>query len=83
MKNNFSILGGSAKFRTLKRDSIEFGRDWTYKPRKRLSFALLDLRGTLRHPVLKDHIKNPHFSLFFVALRSMKNPFISKPAMWL
>ena len=27
MKNYFSILGGSAKFRTLKRDSLEFGRD--------------------------------------------------------
>ena len=83
MKNNFSVLGGSAKFRTLKCDSLEFGRDWTYKPRKRLSFALLDLQDTPGHSVLEDHIKNPHFSLFFAALRSMKTPSISKPAMWL
>jgi hypothetical protein len=27
LKNNFSFSGGSAKFRTLKRDSLEFGRD--------------------------------------------------------
>ena len=26
MKKNFSVLGGSAKFRTLKYDSLEFGR---------------------------------------------------------
>jgi hypothetical protein len=43
LKNNFSVSGGSAKFRTLKRDSLEFGRDWTYEPGKRLFFALLDL----------------------------------------
>jgi hypothetical protein len=43
LKNHFSVLGGSAKFRTLTRDSLEFGRDWTYQPRNRLSFALLDL----------------------------------------
>ena len=27
MKNNFSVSGGSAKFRTLKHDLLEFGRD--------------------------------------------------------
>ena len=27
LKNNFSALGGSTKFRTLKRDSLEFKRD--------------------------------------------------------
>jgi hypothetical protein len=27
LKNNFSISGGSAKFRTLTHDSLEFGRD--------------------------------------------------------
>ena len=27
MKNNFSVLGGSTKFRTLKHDLLEFGRD--------------------------------------------------------
>ena len=82
MKNNFSILGGFAKFRTLKRNSLEFGRDWTYKPGKRLFFALLDLRDTSGHNVLEDHVKKLHFSLFFVALRSMKTPSM-KPAMWL
>jgi hypothetical protein len=83
LKNNFSVSGGSAKFRTLKRDSLEFGRDWTYEPGKRLSFALLDLRDTPGHNVPEDHVKNPHFSLLYVALRSMKTPSISKPAMWL
>jgi hypothetical protein len=83
LKNNFSVSGGSAKFRTLKRDSLEFGRDWTYEPGKRLSFAFLDLRDTPRHSILEDHVKNPHFSLLFAALRSMKTPSISKPAMWL
>jgi hypothetical protein len=70
-------------FRTLKRDSFEFGRDWTYQLGKRLFFALLDLRDTPGHSVPEDHYKNPHFSLFFVALRSMKIPSISKPMMWL
>jgi hypothetical protein len=83
LKNNFSVLGGSAKFRTLKHDSLEFGRDWTYEPGKRLSFALLDLRDTPGHNVPEDHVKNPHFSLLFAALRSMKTPSILKPAMWL
>jgi hypothetical protein len=83
LKNNFSVSGGSAKFRTLKHDSLEFGRDWTYEPGKRLSFALLDLRDTPGLSVLEDHVKNPHFSLFFAALCSMKTPSISKPAMWL
>ena len=83
INNNFSVSGGSAKFRTLKRDSLEFGRDWTYEPRKRLSFALLDLQDTLMHNVPKDHMKNPYFSLLLAVLHSMKNPSISKPAMWL
>jgi hypothetical protein len=61
LKNNFSVSGGSAKFRTLKRDFLEFGRDWTYQPGKRLSFALLDLRDTLRHSVPEDHVKHLHF----------------------
>jgi hypothetical protein len=43
LKNNFSLSGGSAKFRTLKRDFLEFGRDLTYQPGKRLLFVLLDL----------------------------------------
>jgi hypothetical protein len=43
LKNNISVSGGSTKFRTLKCDSLKFGRDWTYQRRKRLSFALLDL----------------------------------------
>jgi hypothetical protein len=81
LKNNFSVSGGSAKFRTLKRDSLEFGRDWTYEPTKRLSFALLDLQDTLGHSVPEGHVKNPHFSLLFAALCSMKTPSISKPAM--
>jgi hypothetical protein len=83
LKNNFSVSSSSAKFRTLKRDSLEFGRDWTYEPGKRLSFALFDLRDTPGHSVPEDHVKNPHFSLLFAALRSMKTPTISKPAMWL
>jgi hypothetical protein len=83
LKNNFNVSGGSAKFRTLKLDSLEFGRDWTYEPGKRLSFALLDLRDTPGHSVPEDHVKNPHFSLLFAALRSMKTPSISKPTMWL
>ena len=43
MKNNFNVSGSSAKFRTLKRDSLEFGRDWIYELGKWLSFGLLDL----------------------------------------
>jgi hypothetical protein len=43
LKNNFSVLGGSAMFRILKRDSLEFGRDWTYQPGKLLFFALFNL----------------------------------------
>ena len=81
MKKNFSVSSGSAKFRTLKRDSLEFGRDWTYEPGKQLSFALLDLRNTPRHSDAEDHVKNPHFTLLLAALRSIKNPSISKPAM--
>ena len=83
LKNNFSIVGGSAKFRTLKLDSLEFGRDWTYQPGNRLSFALFDLRDTLGHGVLEDHVKNLHFSLLLATLRSMKTPSISMPVMWL
>ena len=83
MKNNFIVSGGSTKFRTLKRDSLEFGRDWTYEPGKWLSFVLLDLRNTLGHSDTEDHMKNLHFTLLLAALRSMKNPSISKPAMWL
>ena len=67
MKNNFNVLGGSAKFRTLKRDLLEFGRDWTYEPGKRLSFALLDLRNTPGHSDVEDHVKNPHFTLLLAA----------------
>jgi hypothetical protein len=83
LKNNFSVSGGSAKFRTLKRDLLEFGRDWTYELGKRISFALLDLRDIPGHSIPEDHVKNPHFSLLFAVLRSMKTPSISKPAMWL
>jgi hypothetical protein len=83
LKNNFSVLGGSAKFRTLKRDSLEFGRDWTYQPGNRLSFALLDLRDTPVHSVPEDQIRNPHFSLLLAMLRSMKTPSISMLVMWL
>jgi hypothetical protein len=83
LKNNFSVSGGSAMFRTLKHDSLEFGRDWTYQPGKRLSFTFLDLQDTPGHNVPEDHVKNPHFSLIFAVLRSMKSPSISKPAMWL
>jgi hypothetical protein len=83
LKNNFSVSSGSAKFRTLKRDSLEFGRDWTYELGKRLSFAVLDLRDTPGHSAPEDHVRNPHFSLFFTALHSLKTPSILKPAMWL
>jgi hypothetical protein len=83
LKNNFNVLGGSAKFRILKRDSLEFGRDWTYQPRKCLSFALLDLRDTPGHSVLEDHVKNPHFSLLLATLQAMKALSISMPAIWL
>ena len=73
-------------FRKVQDSKIWFAwvwKDWTYKLGKRLSFALLDLWHTLRHSVLEDHVKNPHFSLLLAMLRSMKNPSISKPAMWL
>jgi hypothetical protein len=83
LKNNFSVSDGSAKFRTLTRDSLEFGRDWTYQPRNRLSFALLDLRDTLGQSVPEDQVKNLHFSLLLATLRSMKTPPISMPVMWL
>jgi hypothetical protein len=83
LKNNFRVSDGSAMFRTLKRDSLEFGRDWTYQLGKRLSFALLNLRDTPGHSVREDHIKNLHFSLLFALLLSMKTPSISKLAMWL
>jgi hypothetical protein len=83
LKNNFSVSGGSAKFRTLKHDFLEFGRDWTYQPGKCLLFALLDLRDTPGHSVPKDHVKHPHFSLLLGKLRSMKAPSISMPVMWL
>jgi hypothetical protein len=78
LKNNFYVSGGSVKFRTLKRDSLEFGRDWTYQPGKILLFALLDLRDTSGHSVPKDQVKNPHFSLLLATLRSMKAPSISR-----
>jgi hypothetical protein len=68
LTNNFSVSGGFAKFRTLKRDSLEFGRDWTYQPRKHLSFAILDLRDTPGQSVPEDHVKNPHFSLMLTTL---------------
>jgi hypothetical protein len=83
LKNNFSVSGGSAKFRTLNHDSLEFGRDWIYQPRNHLSFALFDLRDTPGHSVPEDHVKNLHFSLLLATLRSMKTPSISMPAMWL
>jgi hypothetical protein len=83
LKNNFSVSGGSTKFRTLKRDFLEFGRNWTYQSGKRLSFALLDLRDTPGHSVPEDHVKNPHFSLLLVMLRAMKAPSISMPTIWL
>ena len=51
--------------------------------RKRLSFALLDLRNTLGYSDIEDHMKNPHFTLLLAALHSMKNPSILKLVMWL
>jgi hypothetical protein len=83
LKNNFSVSGGSAKFKIVKRDSLEFGRDWIYQPGKRLSFALLDLRDTPGHSVPEDHVNNPHFSLLLAMLRVMKAPSISMLAIWL
>jgi hypothetical protein len=83
LKNNFSVSGGSAKFKTLKHDSLEFGKDWTYQPGNGLSFAFLDLRDTLGHNVPEDQVKNPHFSLLLATLSSMKIPSISMPTMWL
>jgi hypothetical protein len=83
LKNNFSVPGGPAKFRTLKHDSLEFGRDWTYQTRKRLSFALLDFQDTPGYSVPEDHVKHLHFILLLAMLRSMKAPSILMPAMWL
>jgi hypothetical protein len=42
-KKFFRVVGGSAKFKILHGDSIEFGRNWIYQPDKRLSLALMDL----------------------------------------
>ena len=79
LKNNFSISGGFAKFKTVKCDSLEFRRDWTYQPRKHLVFALLDLQDTPRHSATENYAKNPHFSLLLATLQVMKTPSISMP----
>ena len=83
VEEQLSVSGSSAKIRTLKRDSLEFKRDWTYQPGKCLLFALLDLWDTPGLSVPEDHVKHLHFSFLLATLCSMKAPSISMLVMWL
>jgi hypothetical protein len=82
LKKSFRVARGSVNFRTLNGDSMEFGRNWTYMPGKRILLALMDLQDTLVRIVRKDHIKQPHFSLLLSKLRTLKSPLISIFAIW-
>jgi hypothetical protein len=43
LKIRFWISRGSAKFRVLNSESMEFGAPWAYSSNKRMSLALMDL----------------------------------------
>jgi hypothetical protein len=43
LKIRIQVSGGSAKFRVLNNESMEFGAPWAYSSNKRMSLALMDL----------------------------------------
>jgi hypothetical protein len=83
LKIRFRVSGGSAKFRVLNSESMEFGAPWAYSSNKRMSLILMDLRDTPGHSVADDYTKQPHFGLLLATLRGLRNPSISTPAIWI
>lgn len=83
LKNRNLPSGGSAKFRTLNCETMEFGAPPVYTPNRRMSFAVMDLRDTPGHTVAEDFTKQAHFSLLLVALKSLRTPCVSTPSIWL
>jgi hypothetical protein len=79
----FRVVGGSAKFRVLNSESMEFGAPWAYSPSKQMSPALMDLRDTPGHSVADDYNKQPHFNPLLATLRGLRNPSISTRAIWI
>jgi hypothetical protein len=80
LKIRFRVSRGSAKFRVLNSESMEFGAPWAYSSNKRMSLALMDLRDTLGHSVTDDYNKQLHFNPLLATLRGLRNPSISTPA---
>jgi hypothetical protein len=83
LKTRFQVSGGSAKFRVLNSESMEFGAPWAYSSNKQMSLALMDLHDTLGHSVVDDYTKQTHFGLLLAMLRGLRNPSISTPAIWI
>jgi hypothetical protein len=83
LKIRFRVSGGSAKFRVLNSESMEFGAPWAYSSNKRMSLALMDLCDTPGHSVADDYTKQPRFGLLLATLRGLRNPSISTPAIWI
>jgi hypothetical protein len=79
----FRVSGGSAKFRVLNNESMEFGVPWAYSSNKWMSLALMDLRDTPGHSVVDGYNKQPHFNPLLATLRGLRNPSISTPAIWI
>ena len=83
LKNRLVRPGGSAKFRTLNSETMEFGAPTQYTPTRRIPFAVMDLRDTPGHIATEDSTKQAHLSLLIVALKSLKGPSVSTPSIWL
>ena len=48
-----------------------------------MSLALMDLCDTPGHSVANDYTKQSHFAPLLASLKGLRNPSISKPAIWL
>jgi hypothetical protein len=83
LKIRFRVSRGSAKFRVLNSDSMEFGAPWAYSSNKRMSLALMDLCDTPGHSVANNYTKQSHFNPLLAILRGLRNPSISTPAIWI
>jgi hypothetical protein len=76
------MVGDLAKFRILHVNLMEFGKNWTYLPNKRLLMVVMDVLDTFGHSIPGNHIEQPHPRLLLSRLRTLKSPSISMPTIW-
>ena len=83
LKIRFRVSGGSAKFRVLNSETMEYVAPWAYSSNKWMSLGVINLCDIPGHSVAKDYMKQPRFALFLATLRGLRYPSISKLAIWI